>query len=299
MATIKLTNSDLRKMISEAVSKLCEGAWYQSEPLCRLPYFVSVNFSDHAIDREDERNLSEDDIIANLKLAIQDIINDFHAKKIKPDDYLKVIDRDRCIVVICGIHPSYNGKRLHQVVVVTAYVWDGRINIDFGHTYYVNEPSEEYLEAKKWNEENQDKVVGYTEWKRDTDIDRQRRKAEKEYYWRNHPHEATPEKKMARLNHAFDSKEKREKLDIHDSLPDGDLEAIRDYFKHFDRRQLSSMDSVNKELWYDDMKRKEREKEKEAEAAKLSEMVNRAIKQALREHARQNMNTNTSRRKTR
>ena len=297
MATIKLTNSDLRKMISEAVSKLYEGAWYQSEPLCRLPYFVSVNFSDHAIDREDERNLSEDDIISNLKLAIQDIINDFHAKKIKPDDYLKVIDRDRCIVSVCGMHPSYNGKRLHQVVVVTAYVWDGRINIDFGHTYYVNEPSEEYLEAKKWNEENQDKVVGYTEWKRDTDIDRQRRKAEKEYYWRNHPHEATPEKKMARLNHAFDSKEKREKLDIHDSLPDGDLEAIRDYFKHFDRRQLSSMDSVNKELWYDDMKRKEREKE--AESSKLSEIVNRAIKQALREHARQNMNTNTSRRKTR
>ena len=69
-------------MISEAVSRLCEGAWYQAEPLCRLPYFVSVNFSDHAIDREDERDLSEADIVENLKLAIQDIINDFHKRKI-------------------------------------------------------------------------------------------------------------------------------------------------------------------------------------------------------------------------
>lgn len=257
MTAIKLTNSDLRKMISEAVSKLCEGAWYQSEPLCRLPYFVSVNFSDHAIDREYEREIDPDIIVDNLRKVIRDVIDDYDKHKLGPESEFKIIDRDSCIVAVCGINASFNKKRIHRITVVTCYIWDGRFNIDFGKVYYVNEPSVDYLEAKKWNEENQDKVVGYTEWKRDTDIDRQRRKAEKEYYWRTHPHEASPEKKMARLNHAFDNKDKRERLDIHDSIPTDDMQAIRDYFKNMDRQKI--------------------------ELQPLSEIVRRAVKQALGE----------------
>lgn len=238
MATIKLTNSDLRKMISEAVSKLCEGQWYQSEPLCRLPYFVSVNFSDHAIVREDERDLNENDIVDDLKLVVQDVIKDFDKKKLLPGERFKVIDRDRCIVIVCGINPTYNKKRIHQISVITAYIWDGRVNIDYGHTYYLNEPSEEYLEAKKWNAENQDKVISYTEWKRGTDVERQRKKADKEYYFKTHPQEPSRERRMYRLDRAYDQEARREKEDIHDSLPDGELDAIRDYFRNMDSKKI-------------------------------------------------------------
>ena len=241
MATIQLNNNDLRVMIREAVERLCEGQWYEAEPLCRLPYFVSVNFSDHAIAREDERDISQDTVIENLRQVIKKIIDDYSHRAFGPDDYLKVIDRDSCIVAVCGIHPTYNNKRIKQIVVVTCYVWDGRINIDKGNNYYINEESPMYLEAKQWNEENQDKVMSYTEWKRYGDsraIKQQRNKADKEYYWRNHPHETSQEKRMKRLNAAFDSYERKKKYDIHDALPDGDLKAIQDYFKDINKRKI-------------------------------------------------------------
>ena len=77
MTTIKLNNNDLRAMIREAMERLCEGQWYEAEPLCRLPYFVSANFSDHAIAREDERNISQDRVIENLRQVIKQIIEDY------------------------------------------------------------------------------------------------------------------------------------------------------------------------------------------------------------------------------
>ena len=260
MATIKLNNNDLQTMIREAVERLCEGQWYEAEPLCRLPYFVSVNFSDHAIAREDERNISQDRVIENLRQVIKQIIENYSKHMFGPDNYIKVIDRDSCIVTVCGIHPTYNNKRIKQIVVVTCYVWDGRINIDKGNPYYINDESPAYLEAKQWNEENQDKVMSYTEWKRYGDtraIKQQRNKADKEYYWRNHSYEPTPEKRMNRLNAAFGSYERKKKRDIHDSLPDGDLKAIQDYFRDMDNKRI--------------------------ELEPLYEIVRKAAKQALRE----------------
>ena len=128
-----------------------------------------------------------------------------------------------------------------QIVVVTCFIWDGRINIDKGNNYFINEPSVDFIEAKEWNEENQDKVMSYLEWKHHGDskaIRQQRNKAEKEYYWRNHPQEASRDKKMRRMEHAYQTKEKKEKEEIHDSLPDDDLGAIRDYFKNFDKKKI-------------------------------------------------------------
>ena len=230
MATIQLNNSDLRSIVREAVERLCEAQWYEAEPLCRIPYFVSVNFSDHAIKREDEREISREEIIDNLKATIHQMIDDYNRKKFTGDDKLKVIDRDSCIVTVCGIHPSYNQRRIHQVVVVTCFIWDGRVNIDKGLNYYINEESPAFREAKQWNEENQDKVLSYAEWKRygdDRAIRQQRNKAEKEYYWRNHPHEPSREKVMNRMDQAYQRKERAEKMNIHDNLPDGDLQAIQ------------------------------------------------------------------------
>ena len=271
MATIKLNNNDLQAMIREAVERLCEGQWYEAEPLCRLPYFVSANFSDHAIAREDERNISQDRVIENLRQVIKQIIEDYSKHVFGPDNYIKVIDRDSCIVTVCGIHPTYNNKRIKQIVVVTCYVWDGRINIDKGNPYYINDESPAYLEAKQWNEENQDKVMSYTEWKRYGDtraIKQQRNKADKEYYWRNHSYEPTTEKRMNRLNAAFGSYERKKKRDIHDSLPDGDLKAIQDYFRDMDNKRI--------------------------ELEPLYEIVRKATKQALRETFNVSMTKNPS-----
>ena len=269
MATIQLNNNDLRVMIREAVERLCEGQWYEAEPLCRLPYFVSVNFSDHAIAREDERDISQNRVIENLQQVIKQVIEDYSKHMFGPDDYIKVIDRDTCIVTVCGMHPTYNNKRIKQIVVVTCYVWDGRINIDKGNVYYINDESPAYLEAKQWNEENQDKVMSYTEWKRygdDRAIRQQRAKAEKEYYWRNHPHETPQEKRMNRLNAAFDSYERKKKHDIHDSLPDGDLKAIQDYFRDMNNKRI--------------------------ELEPLYEFARRAAKQALQEALSDSTNAN-------
>jgi len=257
MATITLTNDDLRAMIREAVERLCEGQWYEAEPLCRLPYFVSINFSDHAIDREDERDISQSMIIDNARRVVKQVIKDYEDKKLGPEDYFKIIDRENCVVAVCGISPSYNKKRIHQIVVVTCYVWDGRFNIDKGNNYYINEESPAYLEAKEWNEENQDKVISYMDWKRGTDVARQQKKAERDYYFRTHPQEPSREKRMNRLNAAFDSYERKKKYDIHDSLPDGDLKAIQDYFRDMNNKRI--------------------------ELEPLYEFVRRATKQALRE----------------
>ena len=257
MAILKITNNDLRLMISEAVKRLCEGQWYEAEPLCRIPYFVSINFSDHAIDREDERDVNEEMIIDNARQVVKDVIRDYESRKLGPEDYFKIIDRENCVVAVCGISPSFNKKRIRQVVVVTCYIWDGRFNIDKGNVYYVNEESPAYIEAKKWNEENQDKVISYTDWKRGTDIGRQRKKAEREYHFRTHPEEPSREKRLNRMNQTYDRAERKSKYDIHDSLPDGDIKAIQDYFRNMDKEKI--------------------------ELEPLHEFVRKAIKQALQE----------------
>ena len=64
-------------------------------------------------------------------------------------------------------------------------------------------------------------------------------------------------KRMNRLNAAFDSYERKKKYDIHDSLPDGDLKAIQDYFRDMNNKRI--------------------------ELEPLYEFVRRATKQALRE----------------
>ena len=271
METIQLNNNDLQIMIREAVERLCEGQWYEAEPLCRLPYFVSINFSDHAIEREYEREISQDMIVDNAKQVIKQVIKDYENGKIGPDEYFKIIDRENCVVAVCGINPSFNKKRIRQISVVTCYIWDGRFNIDNGNAYYLNEESPAYLEAKEWNEKNQDKVISYTEWKRGTDIERQRKKAEREYHFRNNQQEPSREKRMNRLNQTYDRKERKDKHEIHDALPDGDLKSIQDYFRDINNKKI--------------------------ELEPLEETIHRTVKKALHESLRVNMTKWSSKKK--
>lgn len=259
-------------MIQEAVERLCEGQWYEAEPLCRLPYFVSVNFSDHAIEREYEREISEETVIDNLKKTIKEIIKDYEMRVIGPDEYFKVIDRDTCVVAVCGIKPTYNKKRIHQVIVVTCYIWDGRINIENGNFYYVNAPSIDFLEAQEWNENNQDKIKSYQEWKRDYDLYKLDREADRAYNKRKKEQEPRHGKRMEILRNSYTQKAHDDKEDIHNALPDGDLDAIRDYYRDMDSKRIRL-----KPLDDDD----------------LDEMVNRATKQAIREALSGFMKTGT------
>lgn len=238
MTTIKLDNNDLRVMIREAVERLCEGQWYEAEPLCRLPYFVSVNFSDHAIEREYEREISEDRVIENLRKVIKKIIEDYEHGMFGPGERIKVIDRDTSIVSVCGINPSYNKKRINQLVVVTCFVWDGRVNIENGNFYYVNQPSIDFLEAQKWNEENQDKIKSYQEWKRDYDLYKLDREADRAYNKRKKEQEPRHGKRMEILRNSYAQKAHDDREDIHNALPDGDLDAIRDYYRDMDSKRI-------------------------------------------------------------
>lgn len=289
MATIQLNSDDLRTLIRESVARLLESEdWYDSIPLCRLPYFVSIQFSDHAIEREYERDITEDDVIGDARSVIHDIIRDFKAGLIRHDTRVRIANRETCVVSIVVVKLNPGGKAVRKVLVTTSYIWDGRYNLDGIRNYYTGEyESRAWREAEEWNRENQDKVKAFTDWKRGRDVADQRRKAENEYYWRNHPHEPSREKVMNRLNAAFDSYERKRNYDAHDSLPKGDLDAIRDYFKNFDRRQLSSTDSVNKELWADDHRKK-------TEADTLREFVHETARQALSEAFRKSMGKNPS-----
>ena len=287
MATIQLNSDDLRTLIRESVARLLESEdWYDSIPLCRLPYFVSIQFSDHAIEREYERDITEDDVIGDARSVIRDIIRDFKAGLIRHDTRVRIVNRETCVVSIVAVKLNPGGKAVRKVLVTTSYIWDGRYNLDGIRNYYTGEyESRAWREAEEWNRENQDKVKAFTDWKRGRDVADQRRKAENEYYWRNHPGEPSRERRMSKLNAAFDRLEKKGRHEIDDALPEGDLDAIRDYFKYFDRRQLSSTDSVNKELWADDYRKK-------TEADMLREFVRKAARQALSEAFRESMSKN-------
>ena len=157
---IKLTEQDLHKIVENVVRIIAEGNYdFMGEVICRLPYIVTLVFTKHCIERENERSLMEQRIISDASQVIKQIIQDFENREIKGGDYVKVINRETCLVSVLSPFVDKSGRRILRMIAVTAYVWKGRVNIDnTGKNYYIGEPSEEYLEAKKWNEENQDKV---------------------------------------------------------------------------------------------------------------------------------------------
>ena len=244
MTTIRLSNDDLRNIINETISRLYENSWYQSETLCRIPYFVFIKFSDHAIEREYEREISESMIIDSAEQVVKQIIEDYHKGKIGPETPFKIIDRENCVVSVCKINLSFNKKRIHQVVVVTCYVWDGRTNLDGGINYYANEPSPAYIQAQKWNEENQDKVLSYREWKYDRrdKFMQQRKKAEREYHKRTKELYSTnlsPERRMELINRTYDTMDKANKNDFHNRMDKEDLDAIRNFYRNVDKEHIA------------------------------------------------------------
>lgn len=262
---IKITENDLHGIIRQTVETILEKREYslRGELICRLPYFVTLLFTNHCIEREYERDITEKDIIKDAEAVIKDVIRDFESGKLKSDEYIKIINRENCVVSICslitGRGNSKTGMMIQHLVAVTTYIWDGRINIDQGnHNYYIGEPSEEYLEAKKWNAKNQDKVLAYMDWKRGNDIKRQMRKADNEHYYRNNS-EISPEKRMDFINRTYDNQARLDKKAIHNAMDPDEFKAIQDYYKKVDNQPLSSKFSANRDLRAMDLLRKRKE----------------------------------------
>lgn len=260
---IRLTESDLRTMIKDATMRILEDRIELTDNyLTRIPYPIGIAFTDHVGEREEQRNISDDDIKEDVKTAIRQIVDDFIGHKITTDTYFKVIDRDSCNVSVCAISLDRSGRRIKNIVVVTSYIWNGKMNIDNGINYYINDESPAYIEAKEWNEENQDIVQGYVDWKRNTGLKKLARKAEREYNYRQ-SNTLDPTTRMRLVNKTYDNQAKQDKQAIHDALPPGDLPAIQRYFKDMDKKPLASKFSANRDLRAMDLIRKRKEQQYE------------------------------------
>lgn len=244
---IRLTESDLLKIIGRATDMILEAEWkYSNELIHRYP-FISVDFTAHCIQREYQRVITEQQLVDSAVLAIKDIVRDRTEGILKPGDKFKIINKDSCVISVCVLKNPNPQTKISKLTFITAYIWDGRTNIDTGMRYYVGEESVDYLEARKWNEENQDKVLAYMDWKRSTDIARQMRKAENEYSKRG-TSEMQPEYKARLINRTYDEFEKSNKKAIHDAMDPEDLDAVRAYHREMDRKPLSSKGSANRDL---------------------------------------------------
>ena len=270
--TIRLTENDLLSIVSDASRMVIEGRIdFSDDYIVKFPFPIKLEFTIHAIDREDERFISESDVRESIKKSVPQIMELLKCGDFNQGDQFKVVNRENCIVSVCSLHGDFGRAKIK---VITTYIWDGRIDIDNGNVFYVEDESEQYLEAKTWNAEHRDLVISYSKWKRGKDIARQRKTAETEYWLRNN-REMDPKTRMKLVNLTYDKQYQDGRDAIHDSLPNGEMDAIRSYFRDMDRKPLASKFSANRDLRAMDLMRKRREEMlkragEEAEAKKES-----------------------------
>ena len=264
---IKITQQDLFEAVTSTLDIIMEGYYdVRGELICRMPYYVGMIFTNHCIERQYQRYITERDLLKDAETVIKDIIEDFESGKIDKKDYIKIINKESCVVTVCALRThrekySKTGIGIAELIAVTAYIWDGRMDIDHGKNYYIGEESKAYLEAQKWNAENRDKVVSYTEWKHNTDIVRQKKKADREYYYRNNT-EMDPETKMRLINKTYDTNGEYRKREIHRAMGKEELDAVKNYFNKMERKPLASKGSANRDLRALDLWRKRKQQQK-------------------------------------
>ena len=94
---VRLTEQDLHSMVKDVATRILEQyVNFQDEYITRIPYPIELVFTDHAIERESQRFITEDSVRADVKEAIHRIVDDFIAGKLGRDEYFKVINRERC-----------------------------------------------------------------------------------------------------------------------------------------------------------------------------------------------------------
>ena len=266
---IVLTEQDIHRMVKETVEMILEGNVFGL--LCYYPYRVSLAFTDHAIEREWRRSISEHNVAKDIESVIGQIIEDYDNGSLQAGEKegFKVVDRDSCRVSVCYPEPNkYNPKQLWRITVGTVYVWDGKMNYKNTRNekiYYINEPSEKFIEATEWNEEHQDLVGPYTRWKHSIDIKKQRERAEyiqdlaKPFI----TDEVPSQMRLHRVKKAMEDERRKKMDDIYNEMDPEDYEAIRDYDLKMDYVPLASKGSANRDLRAMDLMKQRKDLERQ------------------------------------
>lgn len=263
---IKLTEQDIHRMVKETVEMILEGNVFGL--LCYYPYRVSLAFTDHAIEREWRRSINEHDVAEDIKSVIGQVIEDYGKGDFRSREGFKVVDRDSCRVSVCYPEPNkYNTEQIWRITVATVYIWDGKMNYRNTRNekiYYINEPSDNFIEASEWNEEHQDLVGQYTRWKHGIDIKKQRERAEYIQGIRSFFLQDTPEQlRLHRVKKAMEDERRKKMDDIYNEMDPEDYEAIRDYDLKMDYVPLASKGSANRDLRAMDLMKQRKDLERQ------------------------------------
>ena len=244
---IRLTESEIREIVKETLDKLhVPHNISRDDVLCRFPYPVTLLFSDHAIQRKYERQISRQDVVNDITCVVKQIIKDFEDGVVTPDNTFKIVNRDNGIMSVCGVRQDRrNPSRISNIEVVTVFIWDPlKNNLEGGDkVYYTGEDNEWWQAQVEMNREHADDIKDYLHWKYGNDEDHQRlkafhKKADNEYYWRTHPRPASHDTYLKRLAASYGGEELKKKIQIHDALPAGDLDTIRKFHKDMDKRHI-------------------------------------------------------------
>lgn len=266
-----LTEKDLIEIAKSAVDMVLEsvmpvGSVYR-------PYRIGVAFRDHAFVQSHGRRITEQDVLDELSLMSERFVSDYRRGTISlyknsegesGNEVFKVVDRDSCLVTVFYAEPSRDGRRIYKFVVITVYVWDGKMNYNNSRgekIYYVNEPSREFLEATEWNRENQDLVGEYTRHMHDIGVKRQRDKADRMYDVLTRPFatdDVTSDKRFERERLSRRQAGRDDMARIYREMSPEDYEALRQYDMKMDYMPMSSKGSANRDLLAADIMRQRR-----------------------------------------
>ena len=264
---ITLTEQDIHRMVKETVEMVLESSIFGL--LCYYPYRVSLVFTDHAIEREWRRSINEHDVAEDIKSIIGQVIEDYGKGEFRGKEGFKTVDRDSCRVSVCYPEPNkYKPEQIWRITVATVYIWDGKMNYKNTRNekiYYINEPSDKFIAATEWNEENQDLVVAYTRWKHGIDIKKQRERAEyiqdlaKPFITDDTPSQL----RLHRVKKAMEDERRRKMDSIYNEMNPDDYEAIKDYDMKMDYIPLASKGSANRDLRAIDLMKRRKDLERQ------------------------------------
>ena len=246
-----LTEQEIRNMVKSTVEMILEA---RTAGMIYFPYRMGVAFKHHAIVQSHHRQISEQDVVNQLSEVSDRLANDFSNGVLTPDEVFKVVDRDSCLVSVCNVEPAYSGNRIHRILAITVYIWDGKMN--YANTrnekvYYIHEPSEEFIEATEWNKEHQDLVGEYTRWKHGIDVQKLDDRADYLDNLLNKPFRTDnvpSEKRLARVGYGMMQQHKEDMDKIYGEMSPEDFEAIGDYNMKMDYMPMASKGSANRDL---------------------------------------------------
>ena len=262
-----LTEQDLSNIIKSTVTMVMESLTVGS---VYSPYRIGVAFKEHALVRSNERWITERDVIDLLSGVSVKIAADFSKGILSGGEVFKVVDRDSCLVAVCFPEANrYDSRKIHRIVAITVYFWDGKMNYANSRDekiYYLNEPGDAFIEAAEWNQEHQDLVGEYTRWKHGIDVKKQDERADYLDDLLNNPFrtdDVPSEQRLGRVRAAMKQHHKEDMENIYSQMSPEDFDAIRDYDMKMDYMPMSSKGSANRDLRAMDLVRQRKDAERQ------------------------------------